>query len=92
MDPLDVKDEHSTVGLNPAEVLEKENQSSRLQEALMRLPNHQRIPLVLFHFDELSYEEIAKALNISLSKIKTDIHRGRAALATVLDPVQMGVV
>jgi RNA polymerase sigma-70 factor (ECF subfamily) len=48
------------------------------------LPDHQRLPLVLFHFEDLSYEEIAGKLGASLAKIKTDIRRGRAALLPLL--------
>ncbi len=47
---------------------------------LAKLPPAQRVPLVLYHFEDLGYEEIAERLNISLSKVKTDIHRGRDAL------------
>jgi len=39
---------------------------------------------VLYHFEELSYEEIAQQLDVSLAKVKTDIFRARAALAKVL--------
>ena len=52
--------------------------------ALARLPEHQRVPLVLFHFEEMSYEEIARRLEASLPKIKTDMLRGRVALARLL--------
>lgn len=52
--------------------------------ALARLPDHQRVPLVLFHFEEMSYEEIARRLEVSLPKIKTDMLRGRVALARLL--------
>ncbi len=55
-----------------------------LDEALMKLPPHQRVPIVLFHFDDLSYQEIADRLKISVGKVKTDIHRGREALRAVL--------
>jgi RNA polymerase sigma-70 factor (ECF subfamily) len=48
--------------------------------ALFSLPEKQRVPLVLFHYEEMSYEEIARVLKTSLSQIKTDIHRGREAL------------
>lgn len=51
-----------------------------LEQALQKLPPSQRVPLVLYHFEDLSYEEIAARLHISLSKLKTDIHRGREAL------------
>ncbi len=56
----------------------------RLELALRQLPDAQRVPLVLFHFEEMSYEEIAAKLSVSLAKIKTDIHRGREALRTIL--------
>jgi RNA polymerase sigma-70 factor (ECF subfamily) len=51
-----------------------------LEGALQKLPPAQRVPLVLYHFEELGYEEIAAKLKVSLSKVKTDIHRGREAL------------
>lgn len=51
-----------------------------LESALQKLPKAHRVPLVLYHFEELSYDEIAKRLKLSLSKVKTDIHRGRDAL------------
>jgi len=46
--------------------------------ALGKLPEHQRLALVLYHFEDLSYEEIAAKLGASLAKIKTDIRRARA--------------
>ncbi len=55
-----------------------------IEEALGKLPEHQRVPLVLYHFDDMSYEEIAKRLRISLAKVKTDILRARTALAQIL--------
>lgn len=52
----------------------------RIEREIQRLPDAQRVPLVLFHFEEMSYDEIARALGVSLGKIKTDIHRARQAL------------
>jgi RNA polymerase sigma-70 factor (ECF subfamily) len=60
------------------------DRQERLTRALAALPDRQRVPLVLFHFEDLSYQEIAAALGVSLSKVKTDIHRGREALRRVL--------
>ena len=56
------------------------DQRRLLEQALQRLPAAQRVPLVLFHFENLGYEEIAAKLRISLAKVKTDIFRGREAL------------
>lgn len=55
-----------------------------VERALEKLPEHQRVPLVLFHFEDMPYDEIAKKLGVSLAKVKTDILRARTALAQVL--------
>jgi RNA polymerase sigma-70 factor (ECF subfamily) len=60
--------------------LDEVDQRQWLQAALCKLPEAQRVPLVLYHFEELAYEEISERLGSSLSKVKTDIHRGRLAL------------
>ena len=60
--------------------LERAERHDRLEQALRRLPDHQRVPLVLFHFEDMSYQAIADALGISMAKVKSDIHRGRDAL------------
>jgi RNA polymerase sigma-70 factor (ECF subfamily) len=56
-----------------------------VEAALRELPEHQRVPLVLFHFEEMPYEDIAQRLRVSLPKVKTDIHRARQALAKILE-------
>jgi RNA polymerase sigma-70 factor (ECF subfamily) len=61
-----------------------EERRAVIDEALRRLPEAQRVPLVLYHFEELSYEEIAARLKVSLSKVKTDIRRGRLSLLPLL--------
>jgi RNA polymerase sigma-70 factor (ECF subfamily) len=64
--------------------LEQAETREELERALKALPDHQRVPLVLFHFEELDYQEIADTLGASLGKVKTDIHRGREALKRLL--------
>ena len=68
----------------PENFFDEVNASERrewVEEALDKLPEHQRVPLVLFHFENLPYDQIASKLGVSLSKVKTDILRGRQALA-----------
>jgi len=55
-----------------------------VEKALEELPENQRVPLVLYHFEDMPYDEIATRLGISLAKVKTDILRGRTALAKIL--------
>lgn len=63
-----------------SQALEQADERGELERALQALPTHQRVPLVLFHFEDASYQEIAAALGVSIAKVKTDIHRGREAL------------
>lgn len=55
-----------------------------IEQALRGLPDHQRVPLVLYHFESMPYESIAVQLKVSLAKVKVDIHRARLALARTL--------
>jgi RNA polymerase sigma-70 factor, ECF subfamily len=54
-----------------------------VERALKQLPHHQRVPLVLYHFEDMPYQEIAQHLRVSLPKVKTDILRARTALAKI---------
>jgi RNA polymerase sigma-70 factor (ECF subfamily) len=66
------------------EGVDAEERRKWVEKALVQLPAHQRVPLVLYHFEDLAYDEIARRLGVSLAKVKTDILRGRAALAKLL--------
>jgi len=77
-------------GEDQAEALAVKDQRRILEAALHKLPAAQRVPLVLYHFEDLAYEEIAGKLRISLSKVKTDIHRGREALRRRLQVGSLG--
>jgi RNA polymerase sigma-70 factor, ECF subfamily len=64
--------------------LDADRNHALIEQALRELPEHQRVPLVLYHFEEMPYLEIAKQLGISLPKVKTDIQRARGALVNIL--------
>ncbi|MDF9833003.1 RNA polymerase sigma-70 factor (ECF subfamily) [Ereboglobus sp. PH5-5] len=64
--------------------LDRADRRAWVENALAKLPEHQRVPLVLFHYEDMPYDEIAKTLRVSLSKVKIDILRARAALARTL--------
>ena|SRR5258708_5160532 len=65
---------------NPAETLEQHEQGKKLLRLLQTLPEHQRASLLLREQEEMSYREIARVLETSESKVKTDIFRARCAL------------
>lgn len=64
--------------------MEQGDRRAWVEQALDELPQNQRVPLVLFHFEDMPYDEIARKLGVSLAKVKTDILRGRKALAIIL--------
>jgi RNA polymerase sigma-70 factor (ECF subfamily) len=64
--------------------LDRAERRAWVERALEKLPEHQRVPLVLHHFQDQPYDEIGRQLGISLAKVKTDILRGRNALAQIL--------
>jgi RNA polymerase sigma-70 factor (ECF subfamily) len=69
------------------DAMEEASRQERLDRAVQGLADHQRVPLVLFHFEDMTYKEIAAALGISVAKVKTDIHRGREALKRAMTGV-----
>jgi RNA polymerase sigma-70 factor (ECF subfamily) len=53
---------------------------------LQKLPEIDRAALLMRAFDGMPYEEIARALGISLPAVKVKIHRSRLALAGIRNP------
>jgi RNA polymerase sigma-70 factor, ECF subfamily len=53
---------------------------------LQKLPEIDRAALLMRAFDEMPYDEIARAPGISLPAVKVKIHRARLALADIRNP------
>ena len=62
-----------------ASLLEVELQGA-IEKAIMKLPETQRMALVLRRYEELSYEEIAEILGLSVPAIKSLLFRARTEL------------
>lgn len=60
-------------------------QLSRLDRALADLDEGPREAIVLFHIEEMSYRDIAAALEVPTGTVMTWLHRGRARLRTALE-------
>ena len=59
-------------------------QLSRLERAVADLDEGPREAIVLFHIEEMSYRDIAAALEVPIGTVMTWLHRGRAQLKTAL--------
>ena len=76
-DERPIKDEHAA---SPdASLLEKELQEA-IDAAIARLPESQRMAVILRRYEELSYEEIAQTLDQSVSAVKSLLFRARTEL------------
>src|SRR4029077_3889503 len=58
----------------------------RVEEELRKVPEPYRTTLILRDLEEMSYEEIAEVLEISLGTVKSRLTRGREALRQRLEP------
>ncbi|MCM1339242.1 MAG: FliA/WhiG family RNA polymerase sigma factor [Muribaculaceae bacterium] len=55
--------------LNPQEQLEEKNVKSDLQKALQRLPERERVLMVLYYQENMTMKEIGETLNMSESRV-----------------------
>jgi RNA polymerase sigma-70 factor (ECF subfamily) len=62
------------------EILFEEEKKKTLQQAIHHLPEHYRTVILLYYFDELSYEEIAKQLNLPINTVRTRLKRAKEQL------------
>jgi len=69
----------------PDEVLSSSEESHALRHALAALPTRQREILHLVFYQELTIEEAAKVLSVSLGTARTHFERGKARLRILLE-------
>jgi RNA polymerase sigma-70 factor (ECF subfamily) len=78
---LPLKDD---INLAPdASLLETELRRT-IEEAILQLPETQRMALVLRRYEQLSYEAIADVLDLSVPAVKSVLFRARSELRTRL--------
>ncbi len=79
---LQVADTHN---LSPADQALNNEQSLVVREAVNSLPEAQRIAVIFYRYDQLSYEEIAKIMNCSVKAVKSLLHRAKLHLKEKLN-------
>lgn len=70
---------------SPEAVALRRSERERWAAALAGLPERYRIPVVLRHVDDLSYEEMAEALGRREGTLRAQVHRGLALLRAAWD-------
>ncbi|MEP7379151.1 MAG: sigma-70 family RNA polymerase sigma factor [Chloroflexota bacterium] len=90
MDVADLADGGPGVEEAPHQPSERSEERQMWARLLAGLPARYRLAVALRHVDELSYAEIAEALNKPLGSVKSDVHRGIALLRAAYDAEQRG--
>jgi len=65
---------------NPHKKLETKENASVLFKAITSLPENQRIAYTLAKYNDLSYNEIATIMNVSMSSVESLMHRAKKNL------------
>jgi RNA polymerase sigma-70 factor, ECF subfamily len=73
---------------SPEDLLLAKERSLQITEALQTLPENQRMAMILKRYDDLSYEEIARVMDCSVSAVESLLVRAKGALQKKLKNLQ----
>ncbi|WP_372776575.1 RNA polymerase sigma factor [Mangrovibacterium sp.] len=64
----------------PDQEVENDQKRARLKQAINSLPERQRVAFTLSKLDDLSYQDIAEVMGLSISSVESLIHRAKLGL------------
>jgi len=68
--------------------VERDEKARWLAKAIENLPDYQKAMIVMYHIENMSYEEIAQVLDLPLGTVKSRLNRARLTLREMLSPVE----
>ena len=68
--------------------VENNDISKIVMDAIAKLPEKLRMPLILKDIEGFSYQEISETLNCEMGTVKSRIFRGREKLKEILQPLE----
>ena len=77
--------------ITPDRAYEREELRRLVKDAVGSLPEDQRMAIIMREYQDLSYEEIASALNCSLGAVKSKIYRARQNIKKMLVEMEVEV-
>lgn len=81
---LDLLDEFPADGDTPPDIVERNLAVNAVDDAIANLPVPQRVVIVLHHFEDLSYHEIATITSSTVPAVRSHLFRARRRLAMTL--------
>jgi RNA polymerase sigma-70 factor, ECF subfamily len=82
--------ELADTGMNVEESFLEMQKRVHLRKAILQLDEKYRNVLILFHFQELSYEEIGEVMQLPVKTVETRLYRGRQQLRKYLSGIPGG--
>jgi RNA polymerase sigma-70 factor (ECF subfamily) len=70
---------------NPESMVMQNEREARIQQLLTALSPTDRAAITLRYWYDYSYEEIAETLNLTVSAVKSRLHRARCGLAKMME-------
>jgi RNA polymerase sigma-70 factor, ECF subfamily len=72
--PFDDLESHFVSSLEGSTWFDGDEAQVRLQDAILKLPEKQRIVFNMKYYDDLTYEEMSRILNTSVGALKASYH------------------
>ena len=82
--PVDVVDPPAGEQSDPAGVVEKDEQREIVRCAILALSPPQREVIVMSHFQDMSYKQMAAALDVPIGTVMSRLYHARRALKAKL--------
>lgn len=79
-DPIETTTDRPTMAPSPLQTTESRDTLAFVRQIMEALPTPQRMVMHLRDVEEMSYEEIAQALDMTLDQVKVNLHRGRKSM------------
>jgi RNA polymerase sigma-70 factor (ECF subfamily) len=73
-------------GFQPTRQIDKSERATMIMQALQALGERQKTALMLSKFENMSYQEIADTMGLSVQAVKSLLSRARVNLKALLDP------
>lgn len=64
----------------PEEIAQQKDEQQRMQALLSELPDKYRLIMYLYHYKQLSYQEMSEATGLPVKTLETRLYRGKAML------------
>jgi RNA polymerase sigma-70 factor (ECF subfamily) len=84
--PMEEIEDFSNTQDTPENAYLGREKSERIRKAIADLPEKYRVPIILFHQNGMSYEEMTRILNEPMTIIKNRLYRARLMLRESLMP------